>query len=57
VPVSAVEPLLRAKEAYEALDGCQFQCEIQGVQPGALRRVALRCVVGVLGLGLGKEKG
>lgn len=34
VPLSAVEPLKRAKEAYEALDGCAFQCEIQGVQPG-----------------------
>lgn len=34
VPLSAVDPLLQAKTAYETLDGCQFQCEILGVKPG-----------------------
>lgn len=39
VPMSAVEPLLQAKEAYEALDGHAFQADIVGVQPGDVLRI------------------
>ncbi len=39
VPMSAVEPLLQAKAAYEALDGHAFQADIVGVQPGDVLRI------------------
>ncbi|TFJ85537.1 hypothetical protein NSK_003046 [Nannochloropsis salina CCMP1776] len=39
VPVPATEPLLRAKAAYEALDGCAFNAEIVGVEPGDICRI------------------
>jgi len=39
VPLSAVEPLLHAKAAYELLDGHAFQADIVGVKPGDVIRI------------------
>lgn len=39
VPLSAVEPLLQAKAAYEVLDGHAFQADITGVKPGDVIRI------------------